>query len=545
MCRSEIGNKAVLPLRTFIQETLRRSRTSYSTLQVALYYLILIKPHVPKANCATDRYDDSFADQALQCGRRMFLAALILASKYLQDRNYSARAWSKISGLNTQEINQNEIAFLLAVNWKLHITDDIFRRWTDIVLKFTPSPLPPSPGAVSPTYVQQMANWKQLILSLEPQLMNVHGLVSAVQVSASANDLSVHTPRSILNHPQDHRGANTPEYAMISPKACTASAGAEAASHYACNAGRPAPVLGPLPTPRLTPRICGFNTPAASAPPQILGRPNSMGFAMAQVGSVNSTQTTLDRVVGWASSSPHGYCPIRRSSLANSVSTASSPESMVSDSSRSSSVSSVSSLASATIGSGNSRCGLPSRSRVAKLWSDRVSLKPSVPPVPEDIQEYTMAASPETYVGPEMGLGELALQTPLGRHESDLDAMARDPASDAARVLQDLHNYNTSMYARSSGRKRSRGLSMSGSLHGKMPEILNLEPTSAELSPSPLSQSHSSVIERHLAAPIIPTFGRSAKRVCCSAEAASGYQTATMHPAIGLRGRGMWDGILN
>jgi hypothetical protein len=34
-------------LRTFIQETLRRSRTSYSTLQVALYYLIKVKPHVP------------------------------------------------------------------------------------------------------------------------------------------------------------------------------------------------------------------------------------------------------------------------------------------------------------------------------------------------------------------------------------------------------------------------------------------------------------------------------------------------------------------
>jgi hypothetical protein len=38
--------------------------------------------------------------RAKQCGRRMFLAALILSSKSLQDRNYSARAWSKISGLN-------------------------------------------------------------------------------------------------------------------------------------------------------------------------------------------------------------------------------------------------------------------------------------------------------------------------------------------------------------------------------------------------------------------------------------------------------------
>ena len=95
-CRSGMGNKGILPLRTFIQETLRRSRTSYSTLQVTLYYLILIKPYVPEHDFTMEE-----PVRALQCGRRTFLSALILASKYLQDRNYSARAWNKISGLNT------------------------------------------------------------------------------------------------------------------------------------------------------------------------------------------------------------------------------------------------------------------------------------------------------------------------------------------------------------------------------------------------------------------------------------------------------------
>jgi len=50
-CQAEGGNgRGVLPLRTYIEETLRRSRTSYSTLQVALYYLILIMPSVPAAD---------------------------------------------------------------------------------------------------------------------------------------------------------------------------------------------------------------------------------------------------------------------------------------------------------------------------------------------------------------------------------------------------------------------------------------------------------------------------------------------------------------
>lgn len=67
----------------------------------------------------------------------MFLAALILASKYLQDRNYSARAWTKISGLCNQEISSNEIAFLLAVDWELHVRLDVFQQWTDIVHQCT------------------------------------------------------------------------------------------------------------------------------------------------------------------------------------------------------------------------------------------------------------------------------------------------------------------------------------------------------------------------------------------------------------------------
>ena len=125
-----------ISLRTFIRETLRRSRTSHSTLQVTLYYLVLIQIKAGNmlAQWSAHRFTNS---NSLACGRRMFLAALILASKYLQDRNYSARAWTKISGLCNQEISSNEIAFLLAVDWKLHVPLDVFHQWTDIVHQCT------------------------------------------------------------------------------------------------------------------------------------------------------------------------------------------------------------------------------------------------------------------------------------------------------------------------------------------------------------------------------------------------------------------------
>lgn len=162
-CESS-GGKGVLPLKTFIQETLRRSRTSYSTLQVALYYLIVIRPHVPRGDFSDLPKEESQRKRALQCGRRMFLAALILASKYLQDRNYSARAWSKISGLQTAEININEMAFLAAVNWRLHISESNFQKWTDLVVKYTP-------GTGSSAHDEERKReWCKLILKLTPEL---------------------------------------------------------------------------------------------------------------------------------------------------------------------------------------------------------------------------------------------------------------------------------------------------------------------------------------------------------------------------------------
>lgn len=135
----------IIPLRLFLQETLRRSRTSYSTLQTALFYLFRIKPHItpisrradypltPTSEYPPDVNQCQNNDPAT-CGRRMFLAALIVASKYLQDRNYSNRAWSKISGLHVNEINANEICFLKLIDYNLFIAEDIFKRWSSLLL---------------------------------------------------------------------------------------------------------------------------------------------------------------------------------------------------------------------------------------------------------------------------------------------------------------------------------------------------------------------------------------------------------------------------
>lgn len=534
-CRPEPGNRAVLPLRTFIQETLRRSRTSYSTLQVALYYLVLIKPHVPRRGFTTEQYEDRYSDRALQCGRRMFLAALILASKYLQDRNYSARAWSKISGLAVQEINQNEMAFLLAVNWKLHITDEVFQRWTEIVLKHTPPPPPPSPGAYSQTLIQQTLTWKRAILTLNPDLTNAEVLMPTAQLTAArSSDLCALSPRSILNLPGEQQQQQRIRSLLAEEETCDPKLTTKFLIPM-----EPTPMMAPtmslLPTPRLTPQSSGMCTPAASAASHILGRSSAMGLAMAQAGVTSAAAQHLERFPATTlSTSPQNFCPARRSSLANSISTMSSPESMVSDlshTSRSSSVSSASSLASATL---NNPLMAQSRFRM-KAMNERSSLKTTIHTVSESSEEYGFSSSPESYTGPVAKIGGLLrTETSLSaRYERELERQSREADSDAARTLQELHNQSIrSAYhapeAPKTGTKRSRTASLDQPLQDHVREILGAPYGSTSRFQQRVPSSSADT----------------RKRLCCSTEAATGYQVATGNHTYGLREPSFWE-ILN
>ncbi len=338
----------LIGLRTFVQEVLRRSKTSYSTLQVALYYLILVQSCIPKHDFTMEQSEDSSACRAMQCGRRMFLAALILASKYLQDRNYSIRAWSKISGLRTCEINTNEMAFLSAVNWKLHIPEPVFHRWTDIVLKYSPSAqVNAFPGAFSvPPHT-----WKTIVPILTPELDTVPFGTGEISDDSGYNspgsELSDMSPppipiREELSPPSALNEPITTNLYDI-PRTLKPSSRDTKADEYILPT---LPHLRPLPTPQLTPQTGTFGTPAASVSGPYPGR--SMGHAMAEVKRSCLSRSTMDNPHQWKPNAPAVFpTTSRRSSLARSVSSVSSPESVISNvtsrPTRSSSISSVAS----------------------------------------------------------------------------------------------------------------------------------------------------------------------------------------------------------
>lgn len=187
----------LVPIKGFVHEVLRRSRTSGCVLQTALCYLEAIRARIPElvqqeksgqgirgepemvsritpATAAeieqdallsnqdniidTDTPDEAVMDTVkihdadcetaivvdadilkkpkgpsppltplpplpspLLCPRRAFLASLILASKFTQDKCYSNRAWAKLSGLPPREIGRCERALGDALDWRLWV----------------------------------------------------------------------------------------------------------------------------------------------------------------------------------------------------------------------------------------------------------------------------------------------------------------------------------------------------------------------------------------------------------------------------------------
>lgn len=67
--------------------------------------------------------------QLMEDSLRIFLAALMLANKYLEDHCISVFGWSQLSGFQISEINKVEMICLQALDWRLHISVEDFEQW--------------------------------------------------------------------------------------------------------------------------------------------------------------------------------------------------------------------------------------------------------------------------------------------------------------------------------------------------------------------------------------------------------------------------------
>ncbi|KAI8983499.1 cyclin-domain-containing protein, partial [Pilobolus umbonatus] len=121
----------VMSTSRFIREILKRSRATYSMLQLALFYIFRIKNTIQEQI----QYQQSQLNhnQLVCCGRRMFLAALMVASKYLNDKNYRNRTWAKIASLTVAEINATELVFLKLIDYQLYVSKSLYDKWVTLL----------------------------------------------------------------------------------------------------------------------------------------------------------------------------------------------------------------------------------------------------------------------------------------------------------------------------------------------------------------------------------------------------------------------------
>jgi hypothetical protein len=120
----------VVNTHAFVRHLLKRSRATRSTLQLAIFYLFRIRPHIAK---------HSQYDPIVKCGRRMFLAALICAHKYLYDNTFTNASWAKISKLPVKEINGAERVLLEMLDYRLYVSTELYQKFESQLREAMPS----------------------------------------------------------------------------------------------------------------------------------------------------------------------------------------------------------------------------------------------------------------------------------------------------------------------------------------------------------------------------------------------------------------------
>lgn len=125
-------------LHHYVTELFRRSQVPQAVVQFAIIYCLRVKDTVSTSRkLLSCRTGSTVHANAAFCGRRMFLASLICASKYLLDSNFSNKVWAKFVGLSPFETSLTESSFLRLLDYKLYVREPHFYPYSKAVINFT------------------------------------------------------------------------------------------------------------------------------------------------------------------------------------------------------------------------------------------------------------------------------------------------------------------------------------------------------------------------------------------------------------------------
>ena len=121
--RSASSRSLVSPqFRVFVSQILSSTRLPSATIQLALHYLSTRLVGLSSIN----RFQSKYGHNSIY---HMLTIALLLGSKFFDDNTFQNRSWSEVSSIPVGKINNDEIEWLLAIDWQLHSRHDGSDGW--------------------------------------------------------------------------------------------------------------------------------------------------------------------------------------------------------------------------------------------------------------------------------------------------------------------------------------------------------------------------------------------------------------------------------
>ncbi|KAI9504101.1 hypothetical protein BX070DRAFT_190463, partial [Coemansia spiralis] len=109
--------EALQPFQTFCYELLRSTQIAMPIVMLTLLYVNKFK----------QRFSGLHGGSGSEY--RVFVVALMLASKYLEDNTFTTQTWSEVSHLPAKELTIMQREFLLALDHRLHVPEPEYNAW--------------------------------------------------------------------------------------------------------------------------------------------------------------------------------------------------------------------------------------------------------------------------------------------------------------------------------------------------------------------------------------------------------------------------------
>mmetsp|Transcript_25021 Transcript_25021/g.98861 ORF Transcript_25021/g.98861 Transcript_25021/m.98861 type:complete len:199 (-) Transcript_25021:124-720(-) len=122
-------------LKSFISFLVKRAGCPFSVLVVALIYLDRLKQDNPSTTLSMFTI------------HRLFLTALLLACKFLDDRGHGNLFFAQMVNCSIEEMNQLEMAMLAKLRFKLFVSDKTFATYASCLVSDL------LPGSVVPMFI--------------------------------------------------------------------------------------------------------------------------------------------------------------------------------------------------------------------------------------------------------------------------------------------------------------------------------------------------------------------------------------------------------